>query len=107
MLFVLRLLPPNRKVATLLIFVLFFLNFAITLIAGVSYGVHCIPFRASWDNVPGAKCEPDQLITKTQQVNGGKSSTFLVPESLSRRDRSVVLKFPGPSLTAIIQYWHA
>ena len=70
MLFVLRLLPPGKTWQQRVIFVVFFLNFAITMIATVSYGLRCRPFRAVWDHVQGAKCESIEVITRTQQVNG-------------------------------------
>ncbi|KAI9727271.1 MAG: hypothetical protein M1828_006890 [Chrysothrix sp. TS-e1954] len=70
MLFVLRLLPPGKTWQQRLIFVVFFINFAITLIATVSYGVRCQPFRAVWDPVPGSKCESIDIITTTGWVNG-------------------------------------
>ena len=72
MLFVLRLLPPNKKWQTRVILVAFFLNFAITMIGSISYGLSCIPFEAEWKSIPGAKCHSVHLMTVTQQVNGSK-----------------------------------
>ena len=73
MLFVLRLLPPTKKLQQRIIFVTFFLNFAITIIATVSYGVKCVPFTAIYKEVPGAKCLSEEVITATQWVNAGMS----------------------------------
>lgn len=72
MLFVLRLLPPYKKWQQRLIFFTFFLNFAITMIAAVSYGVHCIPFPAAYEDASGGKCIPANVIVVTQQVNGSR-----------------------------------
>lgn len=70
MLFVLRLLPPTKKLEQKIIFVVFALNVAITLIATVSYGVLCRPFEANYYSVPGAKCAPSHVRVVTNQVNG-------------------------------------
>ena len=73
MLFVLRLLPPSKVWQRRVTYVAFFLNFAITLIAVVSYGVRCRPFIAAYKSVPGAKCSSENVIVVTQQVNGSES----------------------------------
>ena len=102
MLFVLRLLPPNKKWQARLIHFLFFLNFAITVIACVSYGVSCRPFRANWDKtIPDAKCLSDHILIVSQQVNGILAcvidiTTALIPELLlwkvkMRRSTKLVL----------------
>ena len=71
MLFVLRLLPPFKKWQQKVVYITFILNVIITLIATVSYGVSCIPFRAGWENVPNAKCVSKNVLVATQKVNGG------------------------------------
>ncbi|KAI9714793.1 MAG: hypothetical protein M1820_000082 [Bogoriella megaspora] len=87
MLFVLRLLPPGKKWETRIIFFVFFLNIAITIIATVTYGLHCQPFQAGWKSVPGGHCKSYQDLTITQWVNGILAcvidiSTALVPQFL-------------------------
>ena len=72
MLFVLRLLPPNTKRQQYIVFIAFFLNFAITVVATVSYGVKCIPFNAIYEPVASKKCLPDNVITTTMIVNAGE-----------------------------------
>lgn len=79
MLFVLRLLPPNKKLQERIILVAFFFNFAITMIGTVSYGVRCQPFEASYKNVPGARCLSQNILVVTQQVNG--SGLFFILEN--------------------------
>ena len=74
MLFVLRLLPPDKVLQKRIIYGAFLLNFAITMIAVISYGVRCVPLSGAYKNVPGAKCFPAHIIVVTQQVNGSKSS---------------------------------
>lgn len=76
MLFVLRLLPPMKKVAQKIILVAFFFNFAVTMIATVSYGVKCIPFTAVYKDIPNAKCLSERVITSTQYVNAGELHVF-------------------------------
>ena len=71
MLFVLRLLPRTKKLQKDFILVAFFLNFAITLVATVSFGLKCIPFRAIWQDVPGAKCLSENVLVATQYTNAG------------------------------------
>ena len=70
MLFTLRLLPFNKKFARRVIYVAFGLNFAITLIACVCYGVKCTPFRAAYAEVPGSTCRSNQMLIASQIVNG-------------------------------------
>ena len=72
MLFVLRLLPPFKKWEARIICIAMGLNFAITILGTVSYGVSCIPFRANWQIIPGAKCYSKDLLVITTRVNGGK-----------------------------------
>ncbi|KAL9087210.1 MAG: hypothetical protein Q9159_003777 [Coniocarpon cinnabarinum] len=71
MLFVLRLLPPFKKWQQKVVYVAFVLNVIITIIATVSYGVSCIPFRAAWQEVPGSKCFSKKVLVATQKMNGG------------------------------------
>ena len=71
MLFVLRLLPPNKKWHAITIYIALAINFMVTLFATISYGLSCIPFRANWDHVPGAKCLSDTFIDAAQIANGG------------------------------------
>ena len=68
MLFVLRLLPSYKTWQQYLIYVLFFLNFAVTLVGCVTYAVSCVPFKAVYDtSIKGAKCySKDQLVIVTQ-----------------------------------------
>ena len=75
MLFTLRLLPITKVAPRRVIYVAFFLNFAITVIATVSYGVRCVPFTAIYDPGPNARCIPTNVIIATQQVNGGESES--------------------------------
>ncbi|KAI9679009.1 MAG: hypothetical protein M1822_007435 [Bathelium mastoideum] len=87
MLFVLRLLPPGKVWETRAIFVAFFFNFAITVVATVSYSVHCIPFQAAWEDIPGARCKSIQVVTVTQRINGVLScaidiTTAIIPQFL-------------------------
>ena len=77
MLFVLRLLPPAKKIEQRVILVCMVLNFAITVIALVSYGVRCIPFRAVYAHVEGARCISDEVLVATQYTNGGMMTTDL------------------------------
>ncbi|KAI9694315.1 MAG: hypothetical protein M1820_009039 [Bogoriella megaspora] len=70
MLFTLRLLPCTKTWAHRIIYLAFFLNFAITLIACVCYGVRCTPFRAAYEEVPGSHCKSDTLLIASQQANG-------------------------------------
>ena len=72
MLFVLRLLPPYKKWQQRIIYANFFVSFAITLVANVSYGLACIPFRALWEPVEGAKCYSKDRVVITAQVNGSE-----------------------------------
>ena len=74
MLFTLRLLPYSKAWARRIIYVAFVLNFAITSIACVCYGVKCTPFRAAYADVPGAKCSSETVLIASQTVNGGRSS---------------------------------
>ena len=73
MLFVLRLLPPAKKTQQRIIVFTMFLNFAITMIATVSYGFRCRPFEAVYENIPNAKCVPTKVITSTMYVNASES----------------------------------
>lgn len=73
MLFVLRLLPPNRKWQERAIFVAFFFNFAITLIATVSFSLRCRPFAAIYKSVPHATCVSERVLVITMQVNASES----------------------------------
>ncbi|KAI9667146.1 MAG: hypothetical protein M1831_001323 [Alyxoria varia] len=71
LLFVLRLLPAYKVWQHRLVYVTFFLNFAITVVATVSFGIACIPFEGLWKkDLPGAKCYPLELLVLTQRVNG-------------------------------------
>ena len=77
MLFTMRLLPFTKNVQRRVIYVCQGLNFAITMVVAVSYGLKCRPFSASWRqvggrHVPGAKCISSDVIAATQQVNGGR-----------------------------------
>jgi hypothetical protein len=88
MLFVLRLLPSYKKWQQKIVYVLFFLNFAITAVACVTYGVSCIPFKAVYDtSVQGAQCfSKDRLVIVTQ-INGALAAvidvcTAMIPQFL-------------------------
>lgn len=70
MLFTLRLLPRTKTRSQWVIYVNFFLNFAITLIASVSFGLQCQPFTAIWDPKPGSKCLSPTILAITTKVNG-------------------------------------
>ena len=72
MLFVLRLLPPGKTWQARTIFVGFFLNFAITIIATVTYGVHCIPLQAAWKSELDSHCLSVRYLAITQWINGSK-----------------------------------
>ena len=74
MLFVLRLLPAYKKWQHRVIYLAFFFNFAITVVATVSYGVACIPFSALWSSepVPGARCFSKDLLVITARFNGSE-----------------------------------
>ena len=74
MLFVLRLLPIYKRWQKRIIYALLPLNLAISLIATVSYGLSCIPFKAWYEPVPGARCFSKDKLVITNQVNGGKLS---------------------------------
>ena len=71
MLFTLRLLPCTKKWPRRIIYVAFFLNFAIALVALVGFGVRCIPFPANYKNEP-AHCKSNELNVAVQQANGGR-----------------------------------
>lgn len=51
---------------------IFFINFAITVLACVMFGISCVPFKADWDAVPNSKCFPKKLLVVTNQVNSSK-----------------------------------
>ena len=89
MLFVLRLLPPTKKLQQNVIFVTFFLNFAITMIATVSYSIKCVPFQAIYKTVPNAKCLSENVLTTTQYVNAGKFISFIEIRAILRFTASV------------------
>ena len=72
MLFTLRLLPSTKKWPQRVIECAFVLNFAITMIAVVSFGVKCVPFTAIYKSVPGSRCEAQNVVIVTQQVNGSE-----------------------------------
>lgn len=72
MLFVLRLLPSYKKWQQKFIYVLFFMNFAITIIACATMGTSCIPFNAIWEKVPGSRCFSKEHVVAASQVNGSK-----------------------------------
>ena len=72
MLFVLRLLPEFKKWEARSVYVAMIVNLAITLLAGISYGVSCSPFRANWDSIPGGRCHSKDVTVITTQINGGK-----------------------------------
>ena len=74
MLFTLRLLPRTKFRSQIIIYVAMFLNFAISLIAAVSYGLHCQPVSAYWHPVQGAKCLNSKLLKDMMIVNGGEHS---------------------------------
>ena len=73
MLFVLRLLPPDRKWQERIILFVLFLNFAITMIATVSYGVRCQPYIAAYEYIPGATCFSNRVLVITMQLNASKA----------------------------------
>ena len=73
LLFVLRLLPSYKKRQQQVVYAIFFVNFAITLAACVMFGVSCIPFKASWDAIPDAKCFSEDRLVIVNQVNASKS----------------------------------
>ena len=72
MLFTLRLLPATKVWSARVTVVAFFLNFAITLLAVVTWGIKCVPFTAIYKDKPDAWCEPKQVTVATQKINGGK-----------------------------------
>lgn len=71
MMFVLRLLPAFKKVQKWVVYVALAVNFAITIVVTVSYGLSCMPLRAEWENIPGAKCYSKDVLVITSIVNGG------------------------------------
>lgn len=72
MLFVLRLLPSYKKWQQRATYILFFLNFAASLVGLISFGLSCTPFEANWNEVPGSRCYSKNLIAITNRVNSGK-----------------------------------
>ena len=74
MLFVLRLLPPYKKAHQTIIYVELFVNFAITLIATLTFGIACIPFKALYTPIPGATCFSKEKLVAVTRVNASKSS---------------------------------
>ena len=78
MLFTLRLLPNYKKWPRRVINVMFLLNFAITMIAVVSYGVKCIPLHAVWDGSAKARCLPTNVNTAAQYTNGSECWSFAI-----------------------------
>ncbi|KAI9728480.1 MAG: hypothetical protein M1828_003882 [Chrysothrix sp. TS-e1954] len=87
MLFTLRLLPRIKTRSAAVIYVVFCLNFATTLISAVSFGVGCRPFSALWDPQPGSKCISPSILSTIQKLNGILSAiidllTAMVPAFL-------------------------
>lgn len=78
LLFVLRLLPPNKSWQKHCILVLFFVNFATAMIGLVSFGVKCIPFHDIWSEEPNRNCRSLKVNTATFYVNGSKWYSFSV-----------------------------
>ena len=78
LLFVLRLLPPYKKLQQRIIYVELFVNFAITLIATLTYGIGCIPFEALYMDVPGAKCFSKEKLVIVARVNASESSRSFI-----------------------------
>ena len=72
MLFTLRLLPRTKRRSQLVIYCAFVLNFLITILATISYGVTCRPFSGLWTHSPSAKCVTPEVLSATQQTNGSK-----------------------------------
>lgn len=78
MLFTLRLLPATKIWPQRIIVLAFFLNFAITMIIIVTYGVKCVPFTAIYKSDPTAKCAPQSTVVITQQLNGSMSRVIFM-----------------------------
>lgn len=72
MLFVLRLLPSYKRWQKLAVDAMFLISFLVTVYSCVTFGVSCIPFKANWEQIPGAKCFSKDLLVITNQVNAGK-----------------------------------
>ncbi|KAL9094317.1 MAG: hypothetical protein Q9165_003458 [Trypethelium subeluteriae] len=73
MLFVLRLLPPYKKAQQRIIYVELFVNFAITLIATLTFGIACTPFKALYTYVPGAECFSKEKLVAVTRVNARRN----------------------------------
>ena len=71
MFFVLRLLAKTKRWPPRFIWIAMFLNFAITMIAVVTYGIRCIPFKAIYLPVDGAQCMPVPNLVIAMTLNGG------------------------------------
>ena len=83
MLFVLRLLPAFNQWQEKVIYGTMIVNFAISLVATIIFGLSCMPLRAFWDNdaqmnLPGSKCYPVSRRVLVQQVNGSESLKFRI-----------------------------
>ena len=76
MLFTLRLLPCTKIWCKRLIYFTLFLNFSITVIACVSYGMRCVPFGAIGKVNAGAKCISTEVLVSTMKLNGSKCDVF-------------------------------
>lgn len=70
MLFVLRLLPSYKKWQQKVVYVAFGINFAITMLAKINYGISCTPLQAAWETIPGSHCFSKDLIVIVTKVNG-------------------------------------
>lgn len=87
MLFVLRLLPAHQKWQQRIIYLAFSINIAITILATVTYGISCIPFKANWQDIPNARCLPKNVLVIVNQVNSILACvcdiiTVLIPQIL-------------------------
>ena len=74
MMFVLRLLPTFQKVQKWIVYIALAINLAITIVVTVSYGLSCMPLKAEWEHIPGAKCYSKDVLVITSTVNGGMNS---------------------------------
>lgn len=105
MLFTLRLLPCTKVWAKRLIYFTLFLNFAITVIASVSYGVRCLPFSAIGDVHPKAKCITTEVLVSTMKLNGSEYTiSFSSLMEVKREDQ--VPKKSHPEMKDILVYDH-
>ncbi len=104
LLFVLRLLPVYKHWQKNVILAACALNVAITLIATVSYGLSCIPFRAWYQEVPNAKCFSTRNLVITNQVNGSKidQDTTRITIDLTVANSNTVLSCVIDVVTAIV-----